>query len=91
MKYTIDTETKFITLESRECTTEELKSLIEKYPDYMVIADIAKLSQDFELANLLFSGRPRETTVGDLCPCNPSRGGSGICGCTIANNPAMSY
>lgn len=26
-------------------------------------------------------------TVGDLCGCNPRNGGSGICGCTIANNP----
>ena len=26
-------------------------------------------------------------TVCDLCSCNPRNGGSGICGCTIANNP----
>lgn len=27
------------------------------------------------------------TIIGDLCSCNPANGGSGICGCTIANNP----
>ncbi len=27
------------------------------------------------------------TTVGDMCPCNPKNGGSGICNCTIANTP----
>ncbi len=27
-----------------------------------------------------------QTTVGDLCSCNPLNGGSGMCGCTIANN-----
>ena len=25
------------------------------------------------------------TTVGDLCSCNPRNGGSGICGCVMAN------
>ena len=24
-------------------------------------------------------------TYGDICPCNPKNGGSGICGCTIGN------
>jgi len=28
-----------------------------------------------------------QLTVGDMCSCNPKNGGSGICGCTIANNP----
>lgn len=28
---------------------------------------------------------PKQQTVGDLCPCNPLNGGSGICGCTMAN------
>jgi len=35
----------------------------------------------------LFYGADRGLTVGDLCGCNPRNGGSGICGCTIANNP----
>jgi len=25
------------------------------------------------------------TTFGDLCSCNPKNGGSGICGCVMAN------
>lgn len=29
----------------------------------------------------------RQKTYGDVCSCNPANGGSGVCGCTIANNP----
>lgn len=29
--------------------------------------------------------RTKPTTYGDLCSCNPKNGGSGICGCVMAN------
>lgn len=27
----------------------------------------------------------RQTTYGDICPCNPKNGGSGICSCVMGN------
>jgi len=39
-----------------------------------------------------WSGIPDKVPYGQICPCNPANGGSGICGCTMGNqmvdNPA---
>ena len=31
------------------------------------------------------TGLPDEVIYGSICPCNPSNGGSGICGCIMGN------
>lgn len=41
---------------------------------------ISHIEQGFE-----FMKPPYTITVSDICSCNPANGGSGICGCSIAN------
>jgi hypothetical protein len=42
---------------------------------------------EMKYPNILNVQSQRVKTHGDICSCNPINGGSGICGCTIANQP----
>lgn len=79
MKYTVDTIAQSVIIEQGEVTTERIDELNKMYPGYRVYVNTR--------ADIYLPQPQRQLTVGDMCSCNPMNGGSGICGCVIANQP----
>ena len=79
-------------IEDKNKVIDELTSNLVYQQNKVIELELLKDRKDWNDFNKYFSqplpiinNQPK--TVGDICPCNPKNGGSGICNCIIANNP----
>lgn len=72
-------------LESKLDDKYYMKRIREKYEEIENKKFIDNIKIPTELDWMDLSGSKTPRTYGDICPCNPKNGGSGICGCVIGN------
>jgi len=64
--------------------TKEL-NLIKQALDSTIDSDSNDILKGGQLITVPCWDAPDEVPYGEICPCNPKNGGSGICGCTMGN------
>jgi hypothetical protein len=75
------TDTTILVRDSKIGWASALKELITM----LIEANNHLYSRPLTWRNEGFFPNQTYTTFGDLCSCNPKNGGSGICGCVMAN------
>lgn len=80
-------------IEANKAMTEAMNASVKsnkkavQYYDTIIYNDNLRIEMDIQMSQLSSANTPQtnEVPYHEICGCNPKNGGSGVCGCTMAN------